>query len=88
MPHVRPAAVVFTVAAATVIAVSCFWAWRSATFWTALPLYSSILAAGLLALLAIYSQSRRLLKAFGFGASVALLTLGMTALITLVRWGN
>jgi len=75
-----------TLATASVVAGSYLWAWTTEAFWKPLPLYPCILTAGVLALLAIYANSRRLLRATWMGAGVALMTLAGTAVITLIRW--
>ena len=81
-----PTFALFTLAAAAILAGSCYWAWTTDSFWKPLPLYPCVLAAGILALLAIYSSSGRLLRAIWMGGAVAMITLAGTALITLVRW--
>ena len=75
-----------TLATATVVAGSYLWAWRTETFWKPLPLYPCVITGGLLALLAIYVNSRRFLRASWIGGGVALMTLVGTAIITLIRW--
>ena len=82
----RPTFALLTFAAAAILAGSCYWAWTADSFWKPLPLYPAVLAAGILALLATYSNSGRLLRAIWMGGAVALITLAGTALITLVRW--
>lgn len=85
--RIAPGTIILTLAAATVLAGSCAWAWQTDEYWKALPLYPCAAAAGILATVAIYRHSRRFSKASWMGAGVSVMTMGSTAVITLFRWG-
>ena len=72
--------------AAAVLVGSCYWAWATRGFWRPIPLYPTVLAAGLLATVAVYVHSGRRLKAASLGMAVTVMTLVCTAVITLLRW--
>jgi hypothetical protein len=81
-------AVIFATAALAVVVGSCLWAWASEEFWSSVPLYPSVAAAGTLAGLALYVGRGQLLRAGALTLMTSLVTLLGTAVITLARWGN
>ena len=72
--------------AAAVLVGSCYWAWATADYWRPIPLYPTVLAAGVLATVAVHVRSGRRLKAAGLGTAATVMTLACTAVITLLRW--
>jgi Na+/glutamate symporter len=76
-----------TAAALAVVVGSCLWAWASADFWQAMPLYPAVAVAGVLSGSASHAWHRRLGRATLEGVGATLVTLLGTALITLARWG-
>ena len=76
-----------TAAALAVVVGSCVWAWTSADFWRAVPLYPAVVVAGVLSGSASQAWHRRLGRAGLEGVGATLFTLMGTALITLARWG-
>ena len=83
---VPPSAVLFVVAAGAVLGGTYLWAWLDEDFWQPVPLYPCVAAAGLLAALALYAQSRRLLRAAALAAVISVVSLAGAAVITLARW--
>jgi hypothetical protein len=84
--RVPPSAVVFALAAGAVLGCTYIWAWMDEDFWKPLPLYPCVVAAGLLAALALYAHSKRLLRAAALAAVISMVSLAGAAMITLGRW--
>jgi Na+/glutamate symporter len=76
-----------TAAALAVIVGSCMWAWASADFWQAVPLYPAVAVAGVLSGSASHAWHHRPGRATLEGVGATLVTLLGTALISLARWG-
>jgi peptidoglycan/LPS O-acetylase OafA/YrhL len=77
---------VFALAAGAVLGCTYLWAWMDKDFWKPLPLYPCVAAAGLLAALALYAHSKRLLRAALLAAVISMVSLTGAAMITLGRW--
>ena len=82
----RLTSLLLTLAAGTVIAGSCYWAWITHDYWKAIPLYPTAAAAGLFAAVAIYARERQIFRALAIGAMASTVTFASTAIITLSRW--
>ena len=76
----------FALAAGAVLGFTYFWAWIDEDFWKPIPLYPCVAAAGLLAALALYAHSKRLLRAAALAAVISMASLAGAAMITLGRW--
>jgi hypothetical protein len=73
-------------ASVAVVFGSLIGAWLTFDFWETIPMVPCVLGAGILAALALYVRSRRLLGALMLGLAVTGVTFVATLFVTIARW--